>query len=43
MINLYVVNQKILLVGLMKLIILFPIFIHIITPNHNTIICNCNS
>ncbi len=32
MINPYVLNQKILLVRPMMFIILFPIFIHIITP-----------
>jgi hypothetical protein len=36
-------NQKILIVGHKKLIILWAILIHTITPNHNTIIWNYNS
>jgi hypothetical protein len=40
MINPYPPSQKILLVEPMRLIILFLIFIHTITPNNNTIISN---
>jgi hypothetical protein len=34
---------KIFIVGPMRLIILFPIFMHIITPSHNITIFNYNS
>jgi hypothetical protein len=39
-VNTYASNIKKFLVKLTRLIILFPIFIHTITPIDNTIICN---